>query len=62
MSRMSRDERVKRLKDRVLALSQERPREEAYELAEKLEKKNNGSRVYKNYNSYRANISKRDNK
>jgi len=51
---MDREDRKKQFNQRVLVLSEKRTYGQAYELAEKLEKKKHGDRLFKNYNSYRA--------
>lgn len=59
---MDRNERVEILHRRVIMLSRDRTQREAYEFAERLEKKKHGERVYKNYNTYKSCISSKRNK
>lgn len=40
-------------------MSSDRSQREAYELAERLEKRVNGERLFLNYNSYKASVCKR---
>ena len=49
-----RKQRRQELKKTVLILSRERSYKESYAIAEKLQKKKYGDRLYKNYGSYRA--------
>jgi len=50
---MSKEKRRSRFQRRILILSQKRTYREAYEAAERLEVREMGDRMYKNYGSYR---------
>lgn len=51
-----RSDKIKDFHKKVILLSHRRTQKEAYLLIERLEKKRNGARVFKNYESYKSNI------
>ena len=53
---MYKDERRRKFQHRILILSRKRSYKEAYEAAERLEIRNYGCRMYKNYGSYRRSM------